>query len=70
MVGGAWETERMSDRPVPTATKLLALWMEWENGTETPGRVMANLKTGGLRDMLDTLVAAEVAAEVAAAAEA
>lgn len=52
----------MSDRPAPTAAKLLALWMEWENGSETPGRVMANLKTGGMKDMLDALVAADVAA--------
>ena len=31
--------------------------MEWERGEETPGRVMANLKTGGLRDLLEQLVA-------------
>ena len=35
--------------PAPDANKLLASWMEWERGDVTPGRVMANLKTGGLR---------------------
>lgn len=30
--------------------------MEWERGDELPGRVMANLKTGGLRDLLESLV--------------
>ena len=29
--------------------------MEWERGDATPGRVMANLKTGGLRDLLEGL---------------
>jgi hypothetical protein len=45
------------DRPPPDPAKLLALWMEWEKGEATPGRVMANLKTGGLRDLLESLVA-------------
>lgn len=31
--------------------------MEWEHGDTPPGRVMANLKTGGLRDLLEELVA-------------
>ncbi len=30
--------------------------MEWERGDVTPGRVMATLKTGGLRDLLEALV--------------
>jgi hypothetical protein len=34
--------------------------MEWEKGEATPGRVMANLKTSGMRDLLEAL--AEVAA--------
>ncbi len=29
--------------------------MEWERGESTPGRVMADLKTGGLRDILEHL---------------
>lgn len=43
------------ERPPPDPTKLLAQWMAWERGEETPGRVMANLKTGGLRLLLEQL---------------
>lgn len=45
----------MEDHPAPDPTKLLAQWMEWERGESTPGRVMANLKTGGLRLLLESL---------------
>ncbi|GEM_PF-1811702 len=45
------------DRPAPDPNKLLAAWMQWERGEETPGRVMANLKTGGLRELLESLTA-------------
>ena len=45
------------DRPPPDPAKLLAQWMEWEKGETPPGRVMANLKTGGLRDLLEDLAA-------------
>ena len=45
------------DRPLPDPAKLLDEWMEWERGEATPGRVMANLKTSGLRDLLEHLVA-------------
>ena len=44
--------------PAPDAVKLLAQWMEWERGDETPGRVIANLKTGGMRELLESLAAA------------
>jgi len=44
------------DRPPPDAAKLLAYWQEWERGETTPGRVMANLKTAGLPDLLARLV--------------
>lgn len=47
------------DRPPPDPTKLLAEWMEWERGDATPGRVMANLKTAGLRELLEQLAAAQ-----------
>lgn len=47
----------MVDRPPPDPAKLLAWWMEWERGETPPGRVMSNLKTGGLRDLLEELVA-------------
>jgi hypothetical protein len=43
--------------PVDPA-KLLAYWMEWERGDTPPGRVMSNLKTAGLRELLEGLVAA------------
>jgi hypothetical protein len=46
----------MEDRPAPDPAKLLAQWMEWERGEQTPGRVIANLKTGGLRDLLEGLI--------------
>jgi len=49
------------DRPPPDPAKLLDQWMEWERGEATPGRVMANLKTAGLRDLLEAAVAAAVA---------
>jgi hypothetical protein len=50
------------DRPAPDPSKLLEQWMEWERGEATPGRVMANLKTAGLRDLLEELVAAKTTA--------
>jgi len=40
------------DRPEPDPRKLLAQWEEWERGETPPGRVMSNLKTGGLPDLL------------------
>jgi hypothetical protein len=48
----------MQDRPPPEPEKLLGFWMEWERGETPPGRVLANLKTGGLRDLLESTVAA------------
>ena len=42
-------------RPPAEPTKLLSYWMEWETGETTPGRVMANLKTAGLRELLEHL---------------
>jgi len=43
------------DLPPPDPVKLLRAWMEWERGEATPGRAMANLKTAGLRRLLDAL---------------
>jgi hypothetical protein len=45
------------ERPPPDPVKLLAYWMEWERGETPPGQVMANLKTAGLREMLEELAA-------------
>jgi hypothetical protein len=47
------------DIPPPDPQKLLASWMEWERGETPPGRVMANLKTGGLRELLEALAQAK-----------
>ncbi len=48
----------MQDRPPPDPQTLLSYWMEWERGETPPGRVMANLKTAGLRDLLEATVQA------------
>ena len=40
-------------------TKLLEYWMEWETGETPPGRVISNLKTAGLRELLEALVEAQ-----------
>jgi hypothetical protein len=48
----------MEERPPPDPAKLLEYWMEWERGDTPPGRVMSNLKTGGLREMLEAAAAA------------
>jgi hypothetical protein len=45
------------ETPPADPRKLLASWMEWEQGDTTPGRVMADLKTGGLRQILEHLAA-------------
>jgi hypothetical protein len=46
------------DRLPPDPAKLLEAWMEWERGDTPPGRVMATLKTGGLRELLESLAGA------------
>jgi hypothetical protein len=46
----------MDDRQPPSPAKLLDQWMEWERGETPPGRVMSNLKTGGLRELLESIV--------------
>jgi hypothetical protein len=45
------------DLPPPDPIKLLAYWNEFEDGKETPGRVLANLKTAGMAELLNDLVA-------------
>jgi hypothetical protein len=51
------------DVPPPDPSKLLSLWMAFEKGEETPGRVIANLKTAGMRELLEALAAAQAAAD-------
>jgi hypothetical protein len=55
--------------PEPDPSKLLQAWMEWERGEVTPGRVMANLKTGGLRQLLEGLVVERQGASASQAPE-
>jgi len=43
------------ERPPADPAKMLAAWMAWERGESTPGRVLADLKTAGLRDVLEGL---------------
>lgn len=42
-------------RPAPDITKLLAALEEWERGEQTPGKVLANLKTAGIVEVLTEL---------------
>ncbi len=44
------------DIPPPDPTKLLEHWMEWERGETTPGDLMKELKKGGMRQLLETMV--------------
>ena len=44
------------ERPAPDLTKLLTAWQEFERGEEAPGKVLANLKTAGLGDVLNELI--------------
>jgi hypothetical protein len=59
------------ERPPADPAKLLSAWTEWETGETPPGRVMSNLKTGGMRDVLDHVgTTADVAPEDVQPAEA
>lgn len=42
--------------PPPDLNKLIAAWDAFEAGEETPGRVLANLKTAGLAQVLRELL--------------
>lgn len=43
------------ERPAPDLQKLLAAWEEFERGEQQPGKVLANLKTAGLSEVLAEL---------------
>ena len=45
------------ERPAPDLQKLIVAWEQFEAGEETPGRVLANLKTAGLAEVLQELAA-------------
>ena len=51
------------EKPPIDPVKLLASWMEWERGDTPPGQVMANLKTGGLKELLEELTSQLQAAD-------
>jgi hypothetical protein len=44
------------DNPAPDAAKLLGYWEEWEKGETPPGKVLANLKTAGMPEVLRSLI--------------
>src|SRR3546814_17558717 len=54
------------DKPAPDPAKLLEDWMEGEKGETHPGKVISNLKTHGLRDLLETLSPAAQSADASA----
>jgi len=43
------------ERPPPDLVKLIAAWEAFETGEEAPGKVLANLKTAGLAEVLGEL---------------
>ncbi len=43
----------MDERPPPQPAKLLNIWEAWRRGESLPGRTMADLKLGGLRELLE-----------------
>lgn len=45
------------ERPSPDLDKIIAAWDEWERGDETPGKVLAAMKTAGLDQILRQLAA-------------
>ena len=44
------------DKPAPDAAKLRGYWEEWEKGETPPGKVLANLKTAGMPELLRSLI--------------
>jgi hypothetical protein len=44
------------DKPATDTAKLLGYWEEWEKGETPPGKVLANLKTAGMPELLRSLI--------------
>jgi hypothetical protein len=42
--------------PPPDLVKMQTAWDEWERGEQSPGKVLANLKTAGLPTVLAQLI--------------
>lgn len=49
------------DIPPPDPHKLLDHWMEWEKGEIAPGELMKQLKMGGMRQLLEDVIAGDSA---------
>jgi hypothetical protein len=45
------------EAPAPDLQKIISAWEEWERGDQQPGRVLANMKTAGLPQVLQQLLA-------------
>ena len=45
------------EAPAPDLVKLITAWEEWEAGEQTPGKVLATMKTAGLAQILQQLAA-------------
>ena len=45
------------EAPAPDLGKLITAWEEWEAGEQTPGKVLATMKTAGLATILHQLAA-------------
>lgn len=43
------------ERPAPDLAKILTAWEEWERGEQNPGKVLTNMKTAGLAEVLREL---------------
>jgi hypothetical protein len=43
------------EQPAPDLNKLISAWEEFERGEQMPGKVLANLKTAGLPQVLAQL---------------
>lgn len=49
----------MTERPEPDPADLLEEWLKWERGELEPGRLIANLKKGGMRELLEKVANGE-----------
>ena len=45
------------EQPAPDMDKIQNAWQTWESGEEQPGKTLANLKTAGLAEVLNQLIA-------------
>jgi len=51
------------ERLLADPAKLLASWMEWERGDMPPGKVLSELKRGGMRELLEDVILARAELE-------